>query len=112
MRFSAIKSLILCMLALLILGVSVVPAAAQNRKKKTAAKRATQRRPAEPKGTGTYEEYPVERDEVICFALYTVANKTLKITAQLYPLKPDEDRDSAVWRSRTAMVGKRSPAPR
>ncbi len=51
------------------------------------------RAPRVPKGTGSYEEYPVERDEVICFALYTVGNKTLKLTAQLYPLKADEDRD-------------------
>jgi hypothetical protein len=35
----------------------------------------------------------VPRDEVICFALYTVHNNILKLTAQLYPLKPDEDRN-------------------
>ncbi len=35
----------------------------------------------------------VTRDKVICFALYTVHNKTLKLTAQLYPLKDDEDRN-------------------
>ncbi|WP_197171009.1 alkaline phosphatase D family protein [Novipirellula aureliae] len=29
----------------------------------------------------------VERSEVICFALYTVHDKTLKLTAQLYPLE-------------------------
>jgi hypothetical protein len=34
----------------------------------------------------------VTRDKVICFALYTVHNKTLKLTAQLYPLKEGEDR--------------------
>ncbi len=34
----------------------------------------------------------VSRDEVICFALYTVHEKTLKLTAQLYPLKEGEDR--------------------
>lgn len=43
-------------------------------------------------GSGTFDEYPVPRDEVICFALYTVSNNTLKLTAQLYPLKADEDR--------------------
>jgi hypothetical protein len=34
----------------------------------------------------------VPRDEVICFALYTVHNNVLKMTAQLYPLKEGEDR--------------------
>ena len=35
----------------------------------------------------------VARNKVICFALYTVHNKTLKLTAQLYPLKEGEDRE-------------------
>ncbi|MHC4544635.1 MAG: metallophosphoesterase family protein [Planctomycetota bacterium] len=35
----------------------------------------------------------VPRDKVICFALYTVHNNILKITAQLYPLKEGEDRN-------------------
>ncbi len=34
----------------------------------------------------------VARKDVICFALYTVHARTLKLTAQLYPLEPDEDR--------------------
>jgi hypothetical protein len=34
----------------------------------------------------------VSRDKVICFALYTVQNDILKLTAQLYPLKPGEDK--------------------
>lgn len=34
----------------------------------------------------------VARDKVICFALYTVHNNILKMTAQLYPLKPDEEK--------------------
>ncbi len=34
----------------------------------------------------------VTRDKVICFALYTVHEKTLKLTAQLYPLKAGEPR--------------------
>ena len=34
----------------------------------------------------------VARDKVICFALYTVHEKTLKLTAQLYPLKKGEPR--------------------
>ncbi|MEZ6134232.1 MAG: hypothetical protein R3C53_04885 [Pirellulaceae bacterium] len=34
----------------------------------------------------------VQRSEVICFALYTVHDKTLKLTAQLYPLKASDQR--------------------
>ncbi|MBT7983083.1 MAG: hypothetical protein HN584_10990 [Akkermansiaceae bacterium] len=34
----------------------------------------------------------VTRDKVICFALYTVHDKTLKLTAQFYPLKEGEVR--------------------
>ncbi len=34
----------------------------------------------------------VTRDKVICFALYTVHNNILKLTAQLYPLTEGEDR--------------------
>ncbi len=34
----------------------------------------------------------VSRDQVICFALYTVHDGTLKLTAQLYPLRPGETR--------------------
>lgn len=34
----------------------------------------------------------VTRDQVICFALYTVHENTLKLTAQLYPLLDGEDR--------------------
>jgi len=35
----------------------------------------------------------VPRDEVVGFALYTHQNGKLKITAQLYPLKPEESRE-------------------
>ncbi len=34
----------------------------------------------------------VPRDKLVCFCLYTVHNKTLKLTAQLYPLKDGEER--------------------
>ncbi|MCY2976890.1 MAG: metallophosphoesterase family protein [Planctomycetota bacterium] len=34
----------------------------------------------------------VPRDEVIAFAVYACDSKTLKLSAQLYPLKPDESR--------------------
>ncbi len=35
----------------------------------------------------------VPRDQVICFALYTVQDGTLKLSAQLYPLRQGESRD-------------------
>jgi hypothetical protein len=34
----------------------------------------------------------ISRDKVICFALYTVHNNIMKMTAQLYPLSEGEDR--------------------
>ena len=47
----------------------------------------------------------VPREEVIGFAVYTLQNKTLKLTAQLFPLKPDETqevrlevKDGDAWR--------------
>ena len=36
----------------------------------------------------------ITRDKVICFALYTVNEKTLKLTAQFYPLTKDESREA------------------
>ena len=39
---------------------------------------------------GKITDLKVERDSVIAFAAYTVANNTLKLTAQLYPLYPGE----------------------
>jgi hypothetical protein len=77
-RLSAIKLIAVSLIVIHGFGFGTAPVAGQN---------------AGPSGTGTYQEYPVERDEVICFALYTVANRTLKLTAQLYPLKADEDRE-------------------
>ncbi len=35
----------------------------------------------------------VPRDQVVAFGIYTVANRTLKASAQLYPLYPDESRE-------------------
>ncbi|MFK7984173.1 MAG: hypothetical protein AB8G86_29635 [Saprospiraceae bacterium] len=37
-------------------------------------------------------EVKVPRDEVVAFGLYTVANNTLKLSAQLFPLYPEETR--------------------
>ena len=35
----------------------------------------------------------VDRDDVIAFGIYTVSNKILKLTAQLFPLYPNESRE-------------------
>lgn len=35
----------------------------------------------------------VKRDQVIAFGIYTVSNNTLKLTAQLFPLFPDETKE-------------------
>jgi hypothetical protein len=35
----------------------------------------------------------VSRDSVVAFGMYTVSNKTLKLSAQLYPLYPNESRE-------------------
>ncbi len=45
-----------------------------------------------PKGPNAPPAMNVPREEVVAFALYTVSNKTLKLTAQLFPLLPDEPR--------------------
>lgn len=36
----------------------------------------------------------VPRDQVVCFAIYTHDRSTLKLSAQLYPLMPNESRDA------------------
>jgi hypothetical protein len=38
----------------------------------------------------------VPRDSVIAFGIYTVSNTTLKLSAQLYPLYPEETREVAI----------------
>lgn len=45
------------------------------------------------RGKSQIVDLRVPRDEVVAFALYTVANDTLKLTAQLYPLYPEESRE-------------------
>ena len=35
----------------------------------------------------------VKREDVVAFGLYTVHNNTLKLSAQLFPLYPDETRE-------------------
>jgi len=61
-------------------------AAAKNEKKKAKGK---------GKGGGGATPPPamdVPRDEVVCFAYYTQQNGVLKMSAQLFPLKPGEER--------------------
>lgn len=45
-----------------------------------------------PRPNGRKARLDVPRDEVVAFAVYTHENGVLKLTAQLYPLKPDEAR--------------------
>jgi hypothetical protein len=53
--------------------------------------RAQQNAPQRP-GRADLSIPQVPRSEVICFALYTVHDHTLKLTAQLYPLEADDSR--------------------
>ena len=64
---------------------------------------------AQPKAKAKQKREPlvipdVPRDQVVCFCLYTVHNKTLKLTAQLYPLKDGEER-KVTPRASTAATG-------
>lgn len=58
-------------------------AAAQNAKKKAKGKAGKATPPP---------SMDVPRDEVVCFAYYTHQNSVLKMSAQLFPLKPGEER--------------------
>ncbi len=93
MRRFTIKILAVIILAIHVGGSVSDPVDAQSNNTRSKKQKKQPARNATVRGTGTYDEYPVPRDEVICFALYTVSNRTLKLTAQLYPLKPDEDRE-------------------
>ncbi|QDV83410.1 hypothetical protein [Stieleria magnilauensis] len=76
MNLQPYKTAGLCCLVLLL---GLTPAIAQQN---------AQRRPRR----AVLEIPEVERSEVICFALYTVHDNTLKLTAQLYPLQSGESR--------------------
>ena len=76
MNLQPYKTAGLCCLILLL---GLTPAIAQQN---------AQRRPRR----AVLEIPDVERSEVICFALYTVHDNTLKLTAQLYPLQSGESR--------------------
>lgn len=45
------------------------------------------------RGPSNIIDMDVPREEVICFGLYTVSNNTLKLSAQLFPLYPNETRE-------------------
>jgi hypothetical protein len=51
---------------------------------------------AKPKGGGQSAAPPMDvpRNEVVAFAIYTVHDRVLKMSAQLYPLKPGEVREA------------------
>jgi 3',5'-cyclic AMP phosphodiesterase CpdA len=46
-----------------------------------------------PRGPSAPPPMNVPRDQVVAFAVYTQQNGILKLSAQLYPLKPDEPRE-------------------
>ncbi|MEM7477302.1 MAG: hypothetical protein AAF483_20140, partial [Planctomycetota bacterium] len=76
------QSLKLFAFCLAIFGL-ISPSQAQQKK--------NQKRP----GRAVLEIPEVEKKDIICFALYTVHDKTLKLTAQLYPLGDDDDKTVA-----------------
>ena len=47
------------------------------------------------RATSNIIDVKVPREEVIAFGIYTVANNTLKLSAQLFPLYPNETRGSS-----------------
>jgi hypothetical protein len=53
----------------------------------------------------------VPRDQVIAFALYAVDRGVLKLTAQLYPLKPDEPREAVLELKRNEEWVKAATSP-
>lgn len=61
-----------------------------------ATRRATATRPATRPRREPLVIPDVPRDQLVCFCLYTVHNKTLKLSAQLYPLKEGEARTVAL----------------
>ena len=71
-----LKTLSICSIVLAI----TIPAASQQKKKAA-------------KGRAILAIPEVEKKDVICFALYTVSDGTLKLTAQLYPLAEDDTKE-------------------
>jgi len=70
-----------------------------------------QKRPAN-RPAGLLDIPKVSKDQVICFALYTVDDGVLKLTAQLYPLDEDDPRTvrlevklDGAWNSKPRALG-------
>ena len=75
------------------------------------AKKVKKAKPAGKAQPDLLEIPQVAKDRVICFALYTVHNGILKLTAQLYPL-PTAIRARSGWRCSGTASGTRPPPPR
>ena len=58
----------------------------------TAGAAAAKKKPRAKRPANLLEIPKVSKDRVICFALYTVHDNVLKLTAQLYPLEKDDPR--------------------
>ena len=83
------RPLIVCLA--IVMSAGTLSAEPQEKKAKPRAN-AQAKRPAR-RGRALLAIPDVARDQVICFALYTVHERTLKLTAQLYPLKDGESRE-------------------
>jgi len=120
----------LCLMGMLTAGLffSALPAGAAAAAAEAKSDKAADKKPAaprekpkrRPKRNAMFTIPDVPRDKVICFALYTVHKGTLKLTAQLYPLKEGEDRtvrleikDGDRWRevARTKVIEQGWTAP-
>lgn len=64
-----------------------------------------------PKGANPPPPLDVPRKDVVAFALYTHDRGTLKLTAQLYPLKPDEVREARLEFQRAGKWTEATKAP-
>jgi len=66
---------------------------------------------ARPPRTNPPPSMDVRRDEVVAFALYTCENGILKLTAQLFPLKPGEPREARLEFNRNGQWREAQRAP-
>ena len=78
---------------ILICGIAL-PSQLPAQKKAAGAKTGASKAPAKPKKQKrpAFGIPEVDRDKVICFALYTAQNGVLKMTASLYPLQEGEEK--------------------
>ena len=65
----------------------------------------------QPKGPNPPPSLDVPRDQVVAFALYTQQDGVLKLTAQLYPLKPGEPRGTRIEFQRNGRWVEAAQAP-